>query len=78
MNNFIQFPHGFLWGGAIAANQCEGAVLEDGKKYSTADALPEGVFGDAVIPPKENYLKKIGIDFYHKYKEDIESFRNEY
>lgn len=72
MNNFIQFPHGFLWGGAIAANQCEGAVLEDGKKYSTADALPEGVFGDAVIPPKENYLKKIGIDFYHKYKEDIE------
>lgn len=38
------FPKGFLWGGAIAANQCEGAVLEDGKGYSTADALPEGVF----------------------------------
>ena len=32
------FPKGFLWGGAIAANQCEGAVLEDGKGYSTADA----------------------------------------
>ena len=50
-------------GGAIAANQCEGAVLEDGKGYSTADALPDGVFGDVSIPPKENYLKRIGIDF---------------
>lgn len=26
-----QFPQGFLWGGAIAANQAEGAYLEDGK-----------------------------------------------
>ena len=26
------FPDTFYWGGAIAANQCEGAVLEDGKK----------------------------------------------
>mgnify|MGYP004555731021 FL=1 len=25
------FPDDFYWGGAIAANQCEGAVLEDGK-----------------------------------------------
>ena len=72
MHNEIQFPNNFLWGGAIAANQCEGAVLEDGKGYSTADALPDGVFGDVSIPPKENYLKRIGIDFYHKYKDDIE------
>ena len=27
------FPKGFLWGGAVAANQCEGAYLEDGKVY---------------------------------------------
>ena len=47
----MSFPKGFLWGGAIAANQCEGAVLEDGKGYSTADALPEGVFGNEAIPP---------------------------
>lgn len=72
MHNEIQFPNNFLWGGAIAANQCEGAVLEDGKGYSAADALPDGVFGDVSIPPKENYLKRIGIDFYHKYKDDIE------
>ena len=68
------FPKGFLWGGAIAANQCEGAVLEDGKGYSTADALPEGVFGNEAIPPLDNYLKKNAIDFYHCYKEDIALF----
>ena len=68
------FPKGFLWGGAIAANQCEGAVLEDGKGYSTADALPEGVFGNEAIPPLDNYLKKNAIDFYHRYKEDIALF----
>jgi 6-phospho-beta-glucosidase len=31
------FPKGFLWGGAIAANQCEGAWNEDGKGLSVAD-----------------------------------------
>ena len=66
-----RFPKDFYWGGAIAANQCEGAALEDGKKWSTADALPDGVFGDVCIPPREEYLKKEGIDFYHRYKDDI-------
>lgn len=69
-----KFPSDFYWGGAIAANQCEGAVLEDGKKWSTADALPDGVFGDVSIPPRQEYLKKDGIDFYHRYKEDIALF----
>ncbi len=32
-----QFPEGFLWGGATAANQCEGAWNEDGKGMSVAD-----------------------------------------
>lgn len=31
------FPENFLWGGAIAANQCEGAYNEDGKGLSVAD-----------------------------------------
>ena len=31
------FPEGFLWGGAIAANQCEGAWKEGGKGPSVAD-----------------------------------------
>ena len=26
----MKFPDNFLWGGAIAANQCEGAWNEDG------------------------------------------------
>ncbi|WP_420856612.1 glycoside hydrolase family 1 protein [Tetragenococcus osmophilus] len=68
------FPKEFLWGGAIAANQSEGAALEDGKKWSTADALPTGIFGNIVIPPPENYLKKEAVDFYHHYKEDIKLF----
>ena len=33
----ISFPEGFLWGGAIAANQAEGAWNVDGKGMSVAD-----------------------------------------
>ena len=36
------FPKGFLWGGAVAANQCEGAYLEDGKGLSVPDMLLGG------------------------------------
>lgn len=61
-------------GGAISASQSEGAALENGRKWSTADALPYGVFKDVVIPPPENYLKKEAIDFYHRYKEDVNLF----
>ena len=68
------FPENFLWGGATAANQMEGAVREDGKGFSTADALTTGVFGEPVIPPQGFYLKEQGIDFYHRYKEDIVLF----
>lgn len=68
------FPEDFLWGGALAANQCEGAALEDGKGYSTADALTGGVFSKPQIPPEGFYLKKDAIDFYHKYREDIALF----
>lgn len=68
------FPDGFLWGGAIAANQCEGATLEDGKGLSCADALPYGVFKAPVIPPPPFYLKQTAVDFYHRYREDIALF----
>ena len=33
----LRFPDGFLWGGATAANQIEGAFGVDGKGASTAD-----------------------------------------
>ena len=48
----LLFPDGFLFGGALAANQCEGAAGADGKGYSTADALTGGVFSGPQIPPK--------------------------
>ncbi|MFQ7236398.1 MAG: family 1 glycosylhydrolase, partial [Enterococcus hulanensis] len=32
-----RFPNDFLWGGAVAANQCEGAYLEDGKGLTVQD-----------------------------------------
>ena len=70
----ITFPKEFLFGGALAANQCEGAALEDGKGFSTADALTTGVFGTPVIPPTGFYLKQEAIDFYHQYKTDIALF----
>ena len=37
-----EFPKGFLWGGAVAANQCEGAYLEDGKGLCVPDMLLGG------------------------------------
>ena len=36
------FPKNFLWGGATAANQCEGAYLEDGKGLDIQDVTPKG------------------------------------
>jgi len=65
------FPEGFLWGGAVAANQCEGAYNEDGKGLSTQDIAPRGIMGPITEEPTEDNMKLIGIDFYHRYKEDI-------
>lgn len=68
------FPENFLWGGAVAANQCEGAYLEDGKGLSVQDVLPRGIRGDRTTEPTEDNMKLEGIDFYHHYKEDIRLF----
>lgn len=68
------FPKGFLWGGAIAANQCEGAYNEDGKGLSIQDVLPKGISGARTAVPTEDNLKLQGIDFYHRYKDDIKLF----
>lgn len=73
-NNIIKFPEGFLWGGATAANQFEGAYNEDGKGLSTQDIAPKGIMGPITSEPTEDNMKLIGIDFYHRYKEDIKLF----
>ena len=46
----MSFPKDFLWGGAIAANQCEGAWNEDGKGPSIQDVMPKGVMGPGCEP----------------------------
>lgn len=68
------FPKDFLWGGAIAANQCEGAYNEDGKGLDIQDVLPHGLVGEPTEVPTQDNLKLKGIDFYHRYKEDIKLF----
>lgn len=68
------FPDNFLWGGAVAANQCEGAYNEDGKGLSIQDVMPQGIKGPRTEKPTEDNMKLIGIDFYHRYKEDIKLF----
>ena len=85
--NKILFPNDFLWGGAIAANQIEGAWNEDGKGIGLSDLF-------IYNPDKDNsklhssdmtskqvefakrdkqgyYPKRHGIDFYHSYKDDL-------
>lgn len=67
----MTFPEGFLWGGAMAANQCEGAYNEDGKGLSIQDVLSQGLKAPRTATPTPDNLKLVGIDFYHRYKEDI-------
>ncbi|GFZ30158.1 6-phospho-beta-glucosidase [Clostridium zeae] len=73
----------FLWGGATAANQCEGGYLEGNKGLSTVDVIPAGKDRVAVMRGKMKMLEcdeehyypsHEAIDFYHHYKEDIALF----
>ncbi|PSJ44710.1 6-phospho-beta-glucosidase [Zobellella endophytica] len=74
MSNIL-FPQDFQWGGAIAANQVEGAYRLYGKGLSTSDVQPQGVFGDIVSrEPGDHNIKDLAIDFYHHYPEDIALF----
>lgn len=70
----IYFPKDFLWGGATAANQYEGAFNEDGKGLSVQDVTPKGAMAPPTEEPTPDNLKLKGIDFYHRYKEDIALF----
>lgn len=71
-----RLPENFLWGGAVAANQCEGAWQEDGKGMSITDVISAGshiVRRQIVYPLQEDvrYPNQYGVDHYHRYKEDI-------
>ena len=87
-----KFPDNFLWGGAIAANQAEGAWNADGKGMSVADVamykphidvkdyssqwhvgiddIEKAMKTDDTV----YYPKRRGVDFYHRYKEDMALF----
>lgn len=75
----MTFPKNFLWGGALAAHQFEGGVLETSKGLSVADVMTAGAHGvprvitDGVLEGNY-YPNHVGIDFYHRYKEDIAMF----
>lgn len=77
------FPKDFLWGGATAANQCEGGYNEGGRGLANVDVHPIGEDRIKVSKGKRKmfdfeegyfYPAKEGIDFYHTYKEDIKLF----
>ncbi|GHA63502.1 glycoside hydrolase family 1 protein [Photobacterium aphoticum] len=69
------FPHDFLWGGAIAANQVEGAFNLDGKGLSTSDMLPNGILSPhQTREARTPGIKDLAIDFYNRYPEDIALF----
>ncbi len=98
----MSFPKNFLFGGATAANQCEGAWDEGGKGLSSFDftlagsvkqprfstfkdkdgnLVKGGMFGFGIpegctpyTDPDAYYPNRIGVDFYHHYKEDIKLF----
>ena len=77
------FPKNFLWGGATAANQCEGGYQEGGRGLANVDVTPHGterfpvMLGTRKMLELEDgyyYPALEGIDFYHRYKEDIALF----
>ena len=59
----------FLWGGATAANQCEGGYNEGGRGLANVDVSPVGKDRFAVISGKmkmfdfDDELKKYILDF---------------
>ena len=73
------FRDDFLWGGACAANQFEGAWDVDGKGPSVPDMCTNGSHTSPKwvtthIHPDRLYSSHEAIDFYHHYEEDIALF----
>ncbi|WP_196592654.1 family 1 glycosylhydrolase [Pectinatus sottacetonis] len=77
------FPKEFLWGGATAADQYEGAFNADGKSLSVSDILPLSGNGRkwALEHPLEAAKKDYGfyparesVDGYNHWEEDLELF----
>ena len=74
------FPENFLWGGAMAANQCEGGIFEGGRGLANVDLCPSGSRRQEILrghgkilqmEPGCHYPSAEAIDFYHHFREDI-------
>lgn len=68
----MAFRNDFLWGGATAANQCEGAYNVDGRGLANVDVAPHGSERFAVVSGQRKmldfedgyyYPAQTGIDF---------------
>ena len=79
----MAFRKDFLWGGATAANQCEGGYNEGGRGLANVDLAPTGPDRFPVITGEKKmfnfdeehfYPAQEAIDMYHRYKEDIALF----
>ena len=75
----MKLANDFLWGGSIAAHQCEGAWQEAGKGIGIMDLVTVGGVNqpreiDKDIQTGKRYPSHQGIDFYHHFKEDIALF----
>ena len=79
----MKMPEGFLWGGATAANQCEGGYDEGGRGLSSVDVVPfgpdrravaAGTLKMLVCDAAHRYPAHQAIDMYHRYQEDIRLF----
>ncbi len=75
-----QFPKDFLFGGAISANQAEGAWNVSGKGVSSADLGLTALQGvkrlhSSKVEEGKYYPSHVGIDFYHHYDEDLRLFK---
>ncbi|RFA07170.1 beta-glucosidase [Subtercola boreus] len=88
----MALPDGFMWGGAIAANQAEGAWKEGGRGPAVTDVnryrpeadpklyaihhhnTVESITAAMADDDEVYYPKRRGIDFYHRYPEDLALF----
>ena len=77
------FPNGFMWGGATAANQCEGGIFEGGRELANVDVCPAGADRSAVITGHKKmlamddahtYPAAEAVDQYHHFREDLRLF----
>lgn len=79
----MSFPKDFMWGGATAANQCEGGIFEGGRGLANVDVCPAGADRSAVITGHKKmlamddahtYPAAEAVDQYHHFREDMRLF----